>query len=324
MFSLLKALEQFDSNHDYVLAIITDANGSTYQKPGAMMLINAQQQYWGLLSGGCLEGDIVLHSEKVIKSQEDNVLTYNMRDESDLLWGMGLGCDGEVTVLLKFLPAARQHLNFFDALSQWRSGESLRISILANQSNELVVNTLSAMPNEQQNLPTEKFSFELLKPHHLLICGGSPDVPPVTAIAHQVGWKTTVIDHRPDAIDSTRFPFSESCKLIKRSQWEKFDLSKFDSAIIMSHQFEHDQRYLDTLLKSDLRYIGLLGPTKRRDKLLQNCGTDFSHHRGRIFGPIGLDIGSDSPETIALAIIAEIQAVHNNKNAISCFQDPTR
>lgn len=320
MYSLLKSLQHFDSTQDYVLAIIIDANGSTYRKPGAMMLINAQQKYWGLISGGCLEGDIVLHSEKVIHTKQDLELVYNMRDQSDLLWGMGLGCDGEVTVLLKYLPSLEDHLGFFDALNCWRDGQSQYLSILANANNELKIMPLAQGPQ----IENVRFGFELVKPHHLLICGASPDVPPVTAIAHQIGWKTTVIDHRASAAQADRFPYAESVQLIKRSQWQDFNLAPFDSVIVMSHQFEHDQRYLKKLLSSQLDYIGLLGPTKRRDKLLANCGTHFGEHQGRVFGPIGLDIGSDSPETIALAIIAEIQAVRNKKSAISCYQDPTR
>lgn len=320
MYSLLKSLQHFDREQDYVLAIIIDANGSTYRKPGAMMLINAKQEYWGLISGGCLEGDIVLNSQQVINNQQDLELVYNMRDESDLLWGMGLGCDGEVTVLLKYLPSNEMHLGFFEALNRWQAGQNLFISILANDDNELQVIALEKHSSAQQI----RFGFPLHKPHHILICGASPDVPPVSAIAHQIGWKTTVIDHRPDSALQQRFPFAESVQLVKRSQWQNFDLSPFDSAIIMSHQFEHDQRYLQTLLTSELSYIGLLGPTKRRDKLLSNCGAQFKQHQGRVFGPIGLDIGSDSPETIALAIIAEIQAVQNKKLAISCYQDPTR
>ncbi len=320
MFSLLQSLKHFDPQQDYVLAIIIDANGSTYRKPGAMMLINSKQEYWGLISGGCLEGDIVLNSQQVISNQQDLELVYNMRDESDLLWGMGLGCDGEVTVLLKYLPSNAKHLGFFDALNRWQAGQSLFISILANTNNELQVVALDKHSSSQPI----RFGFKLQKPHHILICGGSPDVPPITAIAHQIGWQTTVVDHRPDSAQQSRFPYAESVRLVKRSQWQNFDLSAFDSAIIMSHQFEHDQRYLQTLLASELKYIGLLGPTKRRDKLLENCDSHFSQHHGRVFGPIGLDIGSDSPETIALAIIAEIQAIQNQKKTISCYQDPTR
>ena len=320
MYSLLKSLSEFDPTLDYVLAIVVRTDGSTYRKAGAMMMINQNLKYWGLLSGGCLEGDIVAHSEKLFATQRDSNLVYNMRDESDLLWGMGLGCDGEVSILLKYLPAQQNHFGVYDGLFKLETGVSQQLQIDLSQNNQIVMKDLS----EDSPVENDTLIFNLLKPHHILICGGSPDVPPVTAIAHQIGWKTTVIDHRKDAVLPQRFPFAESVEHVKRSDWDNFDLTRYDSVIIMSHQFEHDLRYLERLLASPLKYIGLLGPTKRRDKLLAECKTQFSEHEGRVFGPIGLDIGTGSPETIALAIISEIQAVRNHKNVVFCYQDPTR
>ena len=100
MRSLLQALGQFEHNQDYVVAIIVDTSGSTYRKTGAMMLINENLHYWGLLSGGCLEGDILVHCQSVLTHKKDQIIEYNMRDEADMLWGMGLGCDGEISILL--------------------------------------------------------------------------------------------------------------------------------------------------------------------------------------------------------------------------------
>ena len=323
MYSLLKSLEYFNLKADYVLAIIVDTQGSTYRKSGSMMLIREDLEYWGLLSGGCLESDIVIHCEKVFQQKKDNQINYNMRDEADLLWGMGLGCDGELTILLKYLPATNNHLDVFDGFIALKQGQSQRLSIDSKQANSI---SLEPLNNNNQN-PSDQsnnLSFELIKPHHVLICGASPDVPPVTAIAHQIGWKTTVIDHRKDFAKIERFADADSVEHVKRSQWQEYDLSTFDSVIIMSHQFERDQEYLTRLLASEINYIGLLGPTKRRDKLLANCKTNFENQEGRVYGPIGLDIGASSPETIALAIISEIQAVKNNKKLAFCYQDSTR
>jgi xanthine dehydrogenase accessory factor len=330
--NLLKSLNNFCSQHDYVLVLITDSKGSTYRKPGAMMLVSQQLEYWGLLSGGCLEGDIVLRCKDVLTNQADCSVVYNMRDEADKLWGMGLGCDGEITLLLKYLPAARGHCGFFEILNKIKVGHSFQLT-LNRQDNQLGFEDLkssSDLPLQvdgskvaSNEKPSKQF-FVMLAPHRLLICGGAPDVPPVTAIAAQIGWQTHVIDHRQDFASPDLFPDANRVSLVKRSQWKDMDLSVFDSVIIMSHQFEHDQRYLKRLLETDIQYIGLLGPSKRRDKLLENCETDFEHHEGRVFGPIGLDIGAATPETIALAIIAEIQACINHKNVGFCYQDASR
>ncbi len=323
MRSLLSSLQDFDPDKNYVAAIIITTDGSTYRKTGAIMLIEQSLKFWGLLSGGCLEGDIVARSQKVFARQKDQIIKYNMRDEADMLWGMGSGCDGEISILLKYLPANQQHFNFFFSLKLLNSGTSLYL-LLDLKNNHQIRFEPQANPDIKISDSDALLSIPLNAPHHLLICGGSPDVPPVTAIANQIGWKTTVIDHRQDYADKNKFPFADHIEHIKRSAWKNFELHPFDSAIMMSHQFERDQAYLTRLIESPIAYLGLLGPTKRRDKLLEQCGTQFSEHEGRIFAPIGLNIGADSPETIALAIISEIQAVLNDKQVGFCYRDPTR
>jgi len=322
MHNLLKSLDEFNDHQNYVVAIIVKTKGSTYRKTGAMMLIDQNLNYWGLLSGGCLEGDIILHCKKVFSSEKDQIIEYNMRDEVDLLWGVGMGCDGEISILLKYLPTNKNHFEFFTAIAQLNNGISQRLLIGQNSQ----INFDSGSNTIKEN--KDSISIEMKAPHHLLICGGAPDILPVTAIANQIGWKTTVIDHRQDYSKNDNFPNANYVKLVKRSQWKNFDLTYFNSAVIMSHQFERDQAYLSRLLKSKINYIGLLGPTNRRDKLLEECQTDFSKQQGRVFAPIGLDIGADSPETIALAIISEIQAITNDKQQDGkinfCYQDQTR
>ncbi|MCJ8271067.1 MAG: XdhC family protein, partial [Psychrosphaera sp.] len=91
MNQLLANLDQYDPNADYVIAIITETHGSTYRKAGAMMLISRSGKSWGLRSGGCLEGDIIAHAEQVFANEEDKRITYDMRGDPDLVWGLGLG-----------------------------------------------------------------------------------------------------------------------------------------------------------------------------------------------------------------------------------------
>lgn len=324
MLSLIKSLAHTNQHENFVLAIVIGSKGSTYRKVGAMMLIEQDLNYWGLLSGGCLESDILEHCKQIFVENRDKTIHYNMRDEADMLWGMGLGCDGEVTILLKFLPSSQKHFDFFSRLKQVSAGANCVMSLQPDQHYKMTFSFQGKTHQPQSSM----ISIALNAPHHLLICGGSPDVPPVVAIANQVGWKTTVIDHRASYARQDKFPLANHLIHLKRSEWKSFPLEGFDSAVIMSHQFERDVQYLKKLLVSAVSYIGLLGPTKRRDKLLQDCDTQFSEHEGRVFAPIGLDIGANSPETIALAIVSEIQAVSNNKakskKIAFCYQDKTR
>lgn len=321
MRSLLLSLKNKKAEQDYVLAIVTQTEGSTYRKTGAMMLIDREQRYWGLLSGGCLENDLTLRAQEVFANKQDSQVIYNMKEQADLLWGMGLGCDGEITILLKLLPANENHFEFFTTLQRLQDGQNYQMGITEDnqlQFKSIGETSLSKSPHQW------KFIIELKSPHHLLICGGSPDVQPVTAIAHQMGWKTTVIDHRKAYADDKKFPFASHVEQVKRSMWNTFELSSFDSVVVMSHQFEMDILYLKRLITSSIPYIGLLGPIKRRDNLLQECGTHFKNLEKRLYAPIGLDLGSESPEAIALSIISEIQAVKNAKSAVFSYQDPTR
>lgn len=333
MNQLLANLKNYQTGANYVLAIITATQGSTYRKTGAMMLISQSGQSWGLLSGGCLEGDIIAHAEEVFAKTEDKWITYDMRGDPDLVWGLGLGCDGEVKILLKYLPDAKDSdgKSFIETLHQIDAGQQ-QLMMLSNQTTTM--HTL-AVENQQtsfkqqiietadqpQRLQIEQqdwLALPLKPTYRLLICGASPDVPPVVNLASQLGWQVTVIDHRPDHIKPERFGPARQVLRVKRGEWADFAIEHFDAVVVMSHQYERDQQYLARLLPSSIPYIGLLGPQKRRDKLLTDCDTTIGPHQGRVFGPVGLKLGGHSPESIALCIVSEIQAVLSNSlNQIS-------
>ncbi len=326
MPDIIEALKSYNHDSDYVLATIISTQGSTYRKPGAMMLINESLSYWGLLSGGCLEADIQQHCQSVFTKKADQVIHFDLRGENDLTWGLGLGCEGALTILLKYLPADKNQLDFFKILTRTAKGQD---HILAIKQSDYAFSYLPVDKyqthfnwlGEQQKIPetldknssSTTLFIKMSSPTSLLICGGSPDVSPVTNIARQSGWVTTVIDHRKEYAQQASFPSANKVSLVKRSQWWDYELTGFDAVVIMSHQYERDKDYLSRLLLEKIPYIGLLGPVARRDKLLQACNTDYSQHEGRLFAPVGLNIGADTPETIALAIIAEIQAVKAHK-----------
>jgi xanthine dehydrogenase accessory factor len=336
MNQLLANLDHYSQPNNqqtnYVLAVITATKGSTYRKAGAMMLINQTGQSWGLLSGGCLEADIIAHASDVFANQQDKWISYDMRGDPDLVWGLGLGCDGEVHILLKYLPAGEPFIEALSAidkgepqlmlvkLTQGLSQEQSQLKLLPltspNGSVEFENHTITATDKPQQhNIGEHNWLAITLKPtFRILICGGAPDVPPVVNIAHQLGWQVTVIDHRPDYVKPERFNNARNVLRVKRSQWQDFDLSYFDAVVIMSHQYERDQQYLSKILDSGIPYVGILGPQQRRDKLLNDCNTTIAAHQGRVFGPVGLKLGAQTPEGIALSIVSEIQAVLTNCN----------
>lgn len=327
MNQLLANLNHYNHQGNYVLAIITSTKGSTYRKTGAMMLIDQSGQSWGLLSGGCLEGDIIAHAQEVFANTQDKWIAYDMRGDPDLVWGLGLGCDGEVNILLKYLPTKNNQNPFLTTLAHIDAGvvqlmllklakEDPECHLLSFENNQTVEFKQQeiAVSDNPKTLIIEKQDWLAitLKPTlRLLICGASPDVPPVVNLASQLGWQVTVIDHRPDHIKPERFTQARQVCRVKRSQWPDFSVESFNAVVVMSHQYERDQQYLNKLLSTSIPYIGLLGPQKRRDQLLTDCNTTIDAHKGRVFGPVGLRLGGHSPESIALSIVAQIQAVLN-------------
>ena len=139
-------------------------------------------------------------------------------------------------------------------------------------------------------LPDGETLLELIAPERaLVVFGGGADVEPLLALARQTGWRAEAVTTR-----------------------EPLDVSGYDAAVVMTHHFERDVAALRTLLRSHIRYIGLLGPRSRGDELLAEVGASRD---ARIFSPVGLDLGAETPEEIALSIVAEIQAVLSARSA---------
>jgi len=304
----------FNPLESAVLATIVNTEGATYQKIGTMMLINNQGKCSGLLSGGCLEADIALHAANVLKSGLTTVLHYDLSGDADLLWGLGLGCEGKIDILLMPLSQQNNHMGFAKMLSQVLNGQQgfflqainagkpPQAWFLTNQEavDEVLENSLTCTSHRFINIP-------ITPPLSVLICGAGPDAAPVVKFAHELGWQVSLWDHRRQSLAQPAFEQVHNKRKVRPEYIEPTDLKGFHAAVVMTHNLENDQQYLAKLIASNLDYIGLLGPMTRRDKLLENIGLSFSQVCANVFGPIGLDIGGRSPQAIALSIVAQIQ-----------------
>ncbi|HEV2700878.1 MAG TPA: XdhC family protein [Steroidobacteraceae bacterium] len=323
------------------LAVVVNTNGSTYRKPGALMLIAADGEYAGLLSGGCLEADLHQHALQVMSSGTAKLLTYDTGGSDDLLWGLGVGCEGVMQILLMragdengwqplelFATAQQRHEQAVAAvvvaspdtalppgsivMREGQPGgvsvpESLQDAIQALLTRALETGRPNALGASTESLRV--LALPLALPPRLLLLGGGPDAQPLVDLAARLTWHITVYDHRSAYAQTVRFPRAEQVVLGHPDGLaQTLDLNCFDAAIVMSHHLNSDLAYLRALSVSSIPYIGLLGPTNRRDKLLGNLGSDAAGLNGRLRSPIGLNIGGRSPESIALSIVAEIHA----------------
>jgi xanthine dehydrogenase accessory factor len=335
-------LSQFFQRHraadtPLVLATIFETLGSTYRKAGAQMLIAPDGSAAGLLSGGCLEADLAERARRVLDTGEPMVVEYDTRSSDDVLWGIGLGCEGAMRILLTRLDTANGYQPYAHVENARHANTPARFALAVESTNPKLPVGMYALGDEsglpapitlalhahepkhrtQSNAGTtlecEGAKFLLVSialPTQLLILGAGPDVMPVVEMAALLDWHVTVADHRPAYADPSRFPRAKRviCQPVARID-EVLRTRSFDAAVVMSHHLPSDAAYLAALSKSSVPYVGLLGPAPRRARLMSDIGEHGAALKHRLYGPIGLDIGATTPETIALSIVSEIQAV---------------
>jgi len=332
------------------LGVLIDTAGSTYRKPGALMLIAADGDYSGLISGGCLEGDLREHSRSVIASGTARTVRYDLRGDEDLLWGLGLGCEGAMQILLLRVGAE----------NGWQPLAHFAVALAAHQGTAVgmvVESALAGLPAGTVALPASAsgtaaaspalapslaavqhaltaaaadgrsrwiedgelrfFVLPLSLPPRILLLGAGPDAVPVVEFAARLNWKVTLVDHRAAYAVPRHFPAAERVVLARPEELASaLDLAGFSAAVVMSHHLPSDLSYLRALTRSSVRYVGLLGPAVRRERLLAELGPEAGSLGVRLHAPVGLPLGGRSPESIALAIVAQLHAfVHAAETA---------
>ncbi|WP_374086418.1 XdhC family protein [Methylomicrobium lacus] len=332
---------------DFVLATIISTQGSTYQKAGARMLIAPDGTCQGMLSGGCFESDLSERARSVFATGRAVTVDYDMRSPEEMIWGLGLGCNGAVKIFLQLLKA-EEHDFPLDVLAQAVSNDrqGVLLTVIESTHHKLPAGrslflreedgenddsswpdaliaaarrTLSGdRPHSENHLIEDKtvsVFYDPIRPlPRLLIVGAGTDAVPVLQCAKALGWRVTIVDHRPAYIKPERF--ASACRLFHCPPQHlagNLQLDHFDAAVLMSHSFEYDSRFLKSIADSRIPFIGLLGPKARKERLLEGLGAQAAKLEGRVFGPVGLDIGARTPEEIALSIMAGILAAQNRR-----------
>jgi xanthine dehydrogenase accessory factor len=343
------------------LATVVHTKGSTYRKSGARMLVANQSDITGVVSGGCLEHDILCHIQQQTSPFASFVITYDTKTDEDILWGFGLGCDGVVQVLVEYLESDsachplsfiaacfdRRHRGVLATVFQVQGNVRLPIgarlmlhsddSIESNIKDAELERAIAAdaqIALQQKStthihyrLPSGQVEvlLEVIQPPpHLVIFGAGRDALPLAQFAKALGWQLTLVDCRSLEITRDRFPMADQIVLTRRDEIARqVAIDQNTLAVIMTHNYHDDLAILDLLLTSPARYIGILGSRQRTERLLQKLLQEAEIHLSkqhakqchRLHMPIGLDIGAETPEEIAIAIIAEIQAVLGDRSA---------
>lgn len=341
-------------NLNTALATVVHVDGSSYRRAGARMLITENGQLTGAISGGCLEGDAMRKARLAMIKQETILLKYDTNGDDESQLGVQLGCNGIIHILVEPINST-SHGHAIDLLKNYLLNDRPAVLVTVfNMANRLAKQygtcllmddagmTRGALPAGispvvldyafstlrqdrsagivYQFQDEQTFFIEQLSPvTKLVIAGAGNDTLPLVRMAKLMGWRVTIADGRPAYVSEQRFPEADQ-RLIARPE-QVIEQIKVDEAtvfMLMTHNYNYDLLLLSSLLPLETPFIGVLGPKKRLHKMLAEllgedvATTDTSH----VFGPAGLDIGSETPEQIALSILAQIQAVLNRLNAM--------
>lgn len=302
------------------LATLLTVQGSSYRRPGARLLVTADGRRIGSISGGCLEEDLLARAQRVLATGRAEPVVYDTTSENDLVWGVGLGCHGVVRILVEKLAGEPHWARVLRENFAARRATSL--AVIHDRADAAAFGTRLAdeLPFATGNADAGVYRETVAPPHALVVFGAGDDAQPLVTLAKEIGWHVTVADPRPAFATVARFPSANACIVGPAATLaDKMAPEPDASVVVMTHHYIHDVPLLRALLPRPLAYLGLLGPRKRAEKILADLTAEgvaiTAEQRARLHAPVGLDLGADAPPQVALAIIAEIQAVLAGRDA---------
>jgi len=338
----------------FALATVFKVQGSHYRQPGARLLMTRERVVAGSISAGCLEQDLLAHAQPVMDSGEPTVIVYDTSSDDDIMWGLNLGCGGEVHILVEKLPSFEEsHLGLLkscvvdrdpasvalvtrvdgtpgvkpgDRLMRTQeevaatggNGRGLR-EMVDGDMHEVIRQARSTLRTCQAPDGTAEIFLEYLAPVlRLVICGAGADAVPIMRFARELGWQVVVVDHRAELATTERLPEADEIILARpEAVAAELQIDDRTAVVILTHNWHHDLELLKTFVSSPARYLGLLGSRPRSSSLFEQMrseGIELTPEQlQKIHSPAGVDIGGESPEEIALSIVAEVKAVFSDR-----------
>ena len=329
------------------LATVVHVEGSSYRRPGARMLVTDDGQLTGAISGGCLEGDALQKAMRAINQQRNKLVVYDTTDDDDLQFGVQLGCNGIVYILFEPIDADRADHPIrllAELVAERRDAVLVTLFSLDKTQQQpgtslLFANgmTRTALPDAWQalvradvqaaydgklsafkeygsgNEMAHGFIEFVPPPPSLVIAGAGNDVLPLVDMMSMLGWQITVVDGRPQHATAKRFAKADKVLVTKPARvLQQISADAQTLFVLMTHNYNYDLGMLRELVPRGYPYIGVLGPRKKLEKMLAELESEGMHltdeQLASIHSPIGLDIGAETAEEIAVSIVAEIRA----------------
>lgn len=320
MSSIRDALELWEMVKDarsrrqaVVLATLVAVRGSAYRRPGAKMVMRQDGRMLGTLSGGCLEGDLFLHAQTVMETNTPSLHHYDLTEDD--MWGLGIGCKGAVDIWLEPVSEATP---FWQAFEQAITGDEpvLWGAELPAGRRFLVCSRFHAgeVPTWANPAVTgtgpetgvkEGIWWDLMRPpERVVIAGAGHDAEPVARLARQAGFEVIVLDPRAHVNNADRFPHATH----RVQSPAEVDPKTLSGAywVIMNHHQRRDEDALRLAEKASPQFVGVLGPRRRTEEMLEK--TRVKAANWPLHAPVGLDLGAETPEEVAISIVGELMA----------------
>lgn len=348
---LNRARQLLETDREGVLATIVDVEGSAYRRPGAKMLVSPDGDGIGSITAGCVEDEVRTLATAVLDAEQPRIETFDLMGDDDI-WGLGVGCNGVIDILLeplteRYRPVVEAYENDVaiasatilesvdetvdewtrvyyrsddglvtdDAIPEWLERELADVAsyVLEEDTSETI-----AIDGPRDEKSVEVFIDSITPPPELLVAGTGPDVRPLVELAGKNDFRTTVVGFRGATATEEQFP--EADTVVSTSPADLRDAVELDEetyAVVMTHNFIDDRLALDELVKSPVPYVGLMGPRERFEEMREEFAAEdrtFSDDElDVIYTPVGLNLGGGTPYQIAASITAEVLAVHNDR-----------
>lgn len=328
---LAMAADLMKNGEPFALAIVASTQGSTYRKPGALALYSQLGRSQSVISGGCLEPQWHTAAAGVISRNAAVTLSLDTQSDDDLLFGSGSGCRGIMRVMIIPVQPTQPHALYAAIADSQQQGITLHLALLLDQpfcgqgiawndrtcrvfsDHADALETLQPVQSGEHQIllrdgsPTTVAVFEVRRAPRVALIGAGVETMYLLQLARSLGWHVTIVDHRPAQLEQFT-NYADQTVHARPSEWiDRLD-SAFDAVILMSHNASIDLEALRSLATRHEPYVGLLGPPARRDELLAQL-TDEQRHvlLPRLHAPLGLRLGGDGPEPLALSMAAELQ-----------------
>lgn len=313
-FNLLTRWLPLKDSANWVLGAVINTRGSVYRKVGALMLLSDAGHQFGLLSGGCVESDLLLQARKVIALGKSRRILYDATDEDNIAWRLGIGCGGAAEILLHPCHATNDYLQLVQVFNCLRQHHACEYSLGLNFAKASTLPCMRDFTLRQyghlKSAPYTQLTTLINPVPHLMVLGSGVDVIPLCQLALSLGWKVSLADARLTPHKRAHFPEMVSVFFQAATDISANDLQQLDAIVVAHHNLQLDAAAIAHLQICELMnpYIGLLGPARRKAEVLALAGLTEMQLRYSVAGPMGLALGGDLPESIALSVLAECHA----------------